>query len=511
MAYFLGIDIGTYESKGTLIDEKGNVIATLSQPHGLEMPQPGWYEHDAENVWWKDFCVLSSGLIKKTGIDASSIAGVGVSALNACCVPVDKSCRPLRKAILYGIDSRAQKELAFLNDYYGREKILAMKGTEMNSEDVIARMLWLKNNEPEIYEKAYKLCTSSTYVTAKLTGEFVVDQYLGKTCFFPIYDDDGNIRVDMVEPLLAVDKMARCADSTDVVGYVTKQAAIETGLAEGTPVITGTDDAAAEALSVGVLSPGDMMIMLGSSMYMICVVDKPFKDSRLWQSGYLRRRTNTVQGATNNAGTLTRWLRDNLYPEFVAEESATGINAYARMMEKGSAIAPGAEGLLVLPYFAGERTPINDPNACGVFFGLNLRHTRDHLYRACLEGIGYSIAQHFDILRENNVELKNVLAVGGGTKNSLWMQILADVTGHPFQTSAITIGASYGDALLAAIGTGAIESFDSLRDIIKEDRIYTPNPDQHIVYKEYQKLFNNLYPATRETMHALKTIAPSAL
>lgn len=509
MVYFLGIDIGTYESKGTLIDKKGNVIATLSQPHGLEMPHPGWYEHDAENVWWRDFCRLSSGLIEKTGIHASSIAGVGVSALNACCVPVDKSCRPLRKAILYGIDSRAQKELAFLNNYYGPEKILAMKGTEMNSEDVIARMLWLKNNEPEIYEKAFKLCTSSTYVTAKLTGEFVVDRYLAKTCFFPIYDDDGNIRVDMVEPLLAVDKMARCAHSTDIVGYVTKQAAIETGLAEGTPVITGTDDAAAEALSVGVLSPGDVMVMLGSSMYMICVVDTAFQDSRLWKCGYLRTYTNTVQGATNNAGTLTRWLRDNLYPEFVVQESTSGINAYARMMEKGSSISPGADGLLVLPYFAGERTPINDPNACGVIFGLNLRHTRDHLYRACLEGVGYSIAQHFDILRENNIMLKNIFVVGGGTKNSLWMQILSDITDYSFQTSSVTIGASYGDALLAAIGTGAIEGFDSLRNIIKRDRIYTPIPDNNIVYKEYLKLFNSLYPATRQIMHAIKSIAPS--
>jgi len=507
--YFLGIDIGTYESKGVLIDEAGTVAASAAVRHGMEMPRPGWYEHDAEAVWWGDFCKLSRSLLAQTGIDPSLIAGVGASTLGADCLPVDENCRPLRKAILYGIDNRAQKETEYLNDYFGREKIVEMKGSLMGSEDVFARMLWVKNHEPEVYARTHKLCTGSTYITAKLTGEYVVDSFLARTCFFPIYRDDGSIREEMIAPFFPKDKVASCRASTDVVGTVTAGAARETGLAEGTPVITGTDDAAAEALSTGVLSPGDVMIMLGSSMYLICVVDRPCGDARLWHSGYLRPNTETLQGATNNAGTLTRWMRDMLCQDMLKEEADGGENAYALMMRLADGVPPGSDGLIVLPYFAGERTPINDPNASGAIFGLNLSHTRGHIYRAILEGIGYSIAQHLDILRENGIPLRNILAVGGGTKNPLWMQIIADVTGEAVQTSAVTVGASYGDALLAAVGTGAIDGFEELEKVFRRDKIYQPDPTNHQLYQSYYKIFSGLYPATRDAMHALRGMVQS--
>lgn len=504
--YFLGIDIGTYESKGTLIDAQGRVICDLTVGHGLEMPQPGWYEHDAEAVWWGDFCKLSQGLIEKSGIGPEQIGGVGISTLSACCLPVDSECHPLRKAILYGIDSRAREEIDFLNDYYGREKIIAMKGSEIHSEDVIARMLWVKNKEPEIYANTYKFCNGSTYVVAKLTGEYVVDQYLGRTCYFPIYREDGSIREDMVSPFFDIDQMPRCTGSTEVVGHVTKQAAQACGLMPGTPVISGTDDAAAEALSAGVLDPGDVMFMLGSSMYMICVVDKPIAEPRLWHSGYLRPGTQTLQGGTNNAGTLTRWLRDQFCPDLLEQADQTGQNAYALMARLGEGIPAGSEGLIVLPYFAGERTPINDPQASGMILGLTLRHTRGHVYRALLEGIGYSIAQHIRILLDHEVPLHNIMAVGGGTHNELWMQILADISGQTFRTPAVKLGASYGDALLAAVGTGAIDGFEGLRPILKQDRAYVPDPAAHQVYQAYYEKFESLYPLVRQDMHQLRQL-----
>ena len=505
--YFLGIDIGTYESKGTIIDQNGTVIATLARRHGMEMPHPGWYEHDAELVWWGDFCALSNQLLAQSGLSPRQIAGVGVSTLGADCLPVDESCRPLRKAILYGIDSRAQEELEFLNSYYGEETILRMKGSLMNSEDVMARMLWVKNKEPEVYARTYKFCTGSTYLTAKLTGKFVVDEFLARTCFFPIYDEHGQIREDMIRPFFPKELMAECRPSTQVVGGITAKAAQATGLLEGTPVITGTDDAAAEALSTGVLQPGDVMIMLGSSMYLICLVDHPCQEPRLWHSGYLRPGMETLQGATNNAGTITRWMRDNLCPDLLDLEQKTGENAYAQMVRLADGISPGCDGLMVLPYFAGERTPLNDPNARGVIAGLTLQHTRGHIYRAMLEGIGYSITQHLDILKENGVPLRNVWVAGGGTKNPLWMQIIADISGQTLQTAAVTIGASYGDALLAAVGTGIIPGFDALDAIMRQDQIYVPAPPNHLLYQPYYQLFGQLYQNTIQTVHSLTQLA----
>lgn len=507
MAYFLGIDIGTYESKGCLIDAGGAVRASLAVPHGMEMPRPGWYEHDADQVWWGDFCRLSRGLIAQSGVPAREIAGVGVSSLSACCLPVDAQGRPLRRAILYGIDARAQEEIAFLNDYYGRDRVIAMKGSEIHSEDVIARMLWVRNKEPGVFARTHKFCNGSTYVIARLTGEYVIDQYLAKTCYFPIYRDDGSVREDMVSPFFDVAQMPRCAGSTEIVGRVTPEAALLSGLAAGTPVTAGTDDAAAEALSAGVLDPGDVMFMLGSSMYMICVIDRPVQEPRLWHSGYLRPGTLTLQGGTNNAGTLTRWMRDQLCPDLAAEAARTGRNAYQLMEALGRDVPPGAEGLMVLPYFAGERTPVNDALASGMMLGLTLRHTRGHIYRALLEAVGYSVAQHIRILEGLGVSLHNVMAVGGGTRNALWMQILADVSGQAFRTPAVTLGAAYGDALLAAVGAGAIPGFEGLRGMFRYDRTYQPEAHSHRLYQDYYRRFEALYPLVRADMHALRALA----
>ncbi len=503
MEYFMGIDIGTYESKGVVINGAGEVLATSTQKHGMETPQPGYYEHDAEQVWWHDFCAISKELLQKSGVAPGAIAAVGASTLGADCVPVDEACRPLRKAILYGIDARSRQELDGLNRYYGEEALLAMRGSLFGSEDAIGKLLWIKNHEPEIFAKTHKFCTGSTYITAKLTGRYVVDAFLAQTCFFPIYDEAGAFRRDMVGSFFREDQVAEVRQTTEIVGRVTLEAAEATGLAPGTPVTTGTDDAAAEALSSGVLSQGDMMVMLGSSMYLICLTDRPVKDRRMWSSGYVIPGMHSIQGATNNAGTLTRWLRDNLFADYGAAADAGGQNAFEAMMADGRRVPPGCDGLVALPYFAGERSPLDDPKAKGMFFGLGLHHTRAHLYRACLEATAYSLRQHLDILKEHDVLPKRLLAVGGGTKNPLWIQTMADVTGQAVAVPAVNIGASYGDALMAAIAVGRYKDFAALREVIKIGARYEPDADVHASYEPYYGVFQELYPANRELMHRL--------
>ena len=501
---FLGVDIGTYESKGVVIDGECRVVALHAERHGLENPRENYFEHDAEAVWWGDFCKITRALLAKSGLKNTDIAAVGASTLGADLVPVDERCVPLRKAILYGIDARADREIAALNAKYGLEKVLEFNGRPLCSNDVPPKILWLKNNEPEIWRRAHKLLTGSSFITAKLTGEYVIDRFLAYGAFTPLYDTrDGSVNMAYCEEFCRPDQLARVCDTTDVVGGVTAEAARETGLLEGTPVIAGADDSGAEAISTGILEAGDMMVQIGSSIYLIGLCDRIVKDTRIWSGGFIIPNTFSVQGGTNNAGTLTRWYRDNIFFDLVDAEGKGGPNAYTSMLGGIDAIPPGSEGLITLPYFAGERTPKNDPRAKGMLFGMTLRHTRRHMYRSALESVGYSLAEHFEIFRENHVDIRTIYAVGGGTKAPVWMQIISDILGIEIVTADVTVGASFGDAAMAAIGVGHFSGFPELRKHIRVARRYHPDVEKHLQYRPFVQLFRELYDANKAMMHRL--------
>lgn len=502
--YFLGVDIGTYESKGVIIDGECRVVAIHTQRHGLENPRENYFEHDAEKVWWGDFCKITHALLSKSGLSNRDIAAVGASTLGADLVPVDADCMPMRKAILYGIDARAEREIEALNREYGLERVLEFNGRPLCSNDVPPKILWLKNNEPEIWAGAHKLLTGSSFITAKLTGEYVIDRFLAYGAFTPLYDTrNGSINMEYCEKFCRPDQLARVCDTTELVGCVTEKAARETGLRVGTPVIAGADDSGAEAISTGILEKGDMMVQIGSSIYLIGLCDRIIRDTRIWSGGFIIPGTFSVQGGTNNAGTLTRWYRDNIFFDLEAQEKAGGANSYQAMLEGLDQIPPGSDGLITLPYFAGERTPKNDPAARGMLFGLTLRHTRRHMYRSALEAVGYSLAEHFSIFKENNVEIRTIYAVGGGTKAPVWMQIIADILGMEIVTADVTIGASFGDAVMAAVGVGHFKSFAEIRRYIHPGRRYQPDMNNHEKYKPYVEIFRELYQRNRDLMHRL--------
>jgi xylulokinase len=501
--YFMGIDIGTFESKGAIIDSDGNIIATHSCPHEMESPKPGYAEHDAEQTWWKDLYVISNAMIEESKINPDLIKGFGCSTIAPCCLPVDKDCNPLRKAILYGVDVRASEEINYLEDLYGADEIFNKCGTAVTSQSAAAKILWIKNNEPEVYAKAAKFVTGSTYLVAKLTDKYVIDNYTAAT-WVPIYDIP---KADWVDEGLEIfcrrDQLAECKWTDEIVGHITEKASKTTGLSVGTPVVTGTADASAEALSVGVMDPGDMMLMYGSSIFIIHVVDKFTTDKRLWAGPYMFEGTYAVAAGMSTSGTLTRWFRDNFSKDIVKQQEETGENAYAIMAESIKDINPGSEGLIVLPYFSGERTPLNDPKAKGMIFGLNLSHTREHVYNACLEGVGYGIAQHFDIFDEKEMGTKKVMAVGGGVKNKKWLQTVSDISGKDQNVAEISWGAAYGDALLAALGVGHYKDTLDVAKNIKLKITLKPDSNNTNIYKPYKDKYDRLYKVTKDIMHEL--------
>ena len=510
-AYFVGIDTGTNSSKGALIDEQGEILALHSTEHSMENPQPGYYEHDAERDWWGDFCTISRELLRKSGVDAKDVKAVGISALGADCVPVDEHCRPLRKAILYGIDARATDEMAELTALYGEEQILKWYGRPLCSSDVMPKILWIKRREPEVYARTHKFLTGSSYITAKLTGRYVVDRFLGLASFNPLYDPQTRKPVpEYCAPVCRPDQLAEILEAAEVAGTVTAEAAAETGLSEGTPVITGTDDSGAEAISCGVVESGKMMLQLGSSVYMILGTDSLIDDERLWREEFIVPGLCDISAGTNTAGSLTKWFRDELFPDALAAERAGGENAYQRMLEGVAEIPPGSEGLITLPYFAGERTPINDPDARGVLFGLTLQHTRAHLYRSALEAVGFSVNQQIRIMESHpEARIDRIIAVGGGAQNPLWMQIIADILGKEISTPQVTVGACYGDALMAALGVSfpGFENYAALTRYVRAGRTYAPDPRAHAVYEKHQAVYDALYDTTKDLAHTLCVLA----
>ena len=505
--YYLGVDIGTYESKGVLVDESFHPAAVYALPHALDNPQPNYFEMDAEAVWWADFCRIARGLMDKLGLLPEQIACVGTSVMGCDCLPVDRECRPLRKAILYGIDARAKPQIEGLYAALGEKRVLEMFGHAPDSDDVACKILWIKEKEPEIWERTYKFLTGSSYLTAKLTGRYTVDHYLAKSCFLPLYREDGSIDGEACALFCRPDQLAECALVTDIAGYVTEEAARASGLAAGTPVIVGTGDSTAESIAGGLVEPGNILLQFGSTMFYTYCVDRklPSCPTAHFPGSHIFTVPGTyaVAGGTNCCGILTRWVRDALYPSELAQEKSGGPNAYAVMAKQVAEIPAGSGGLIVLPYFYGERSPIDDPQAKGMMFGLTGGHTRAHINRAALEAVAYSTAQILKMLSAHAGKPETITVAGGGTKNPLWMQILADVIGMPVQVAQDWQTASYGDACMAAIGCGDLRNFGALKQVVPRSKTVQPKPENRAIYEKYQSVYETLYSRTVELMHLL--------
>jgi len=501
-SYLLGFDAGTYESKGTLCDLEGNVIATAFSPHLLKVPKPGFAEHDPLNDWWVDFKKIVKDLLEKSGVKASQIAGIGISAIMAAITPVDENCNPLRNAILYGIDSRAQKQVQDLKNEIGEDVMLEKCGVVVDNESFGPKIRWIHDNEPEVFAKAKHFTIASGFLTAKLTGKYFVDRY-SATAALPMYDANNFCwQEDLVPYVCRLDQLPQVGNTTDVMGTVTKEAALETGLAEGTPVIIGTTDAGAEAVSVGVVEPGDVMLMYGSTMFVVCLSSDINRSTGLTSAPYTINGNYCMTFGMATTGSLTRWIRDQFGRDLLAAEQAGGESAYAALAREASEIPAGSDGLIVLPYFLGERMPIKDPNAKGVIFGLNLRHTRGHIMKAAYEGMGYGLDQNLDLLRQAGVKLETVTSVGGGTKAPEWLQTISDVCGIRQTVPEVTIGASYGDAMLAGIGIGAMTVAD-IKKAVKAKYVTEPDMEKHAQYEPMKKHFAELYKRNADIMHEL--------
>ncbi|WP_426979349.1 FGGY-family carbohydrate kinase [Pseudarthrobacter sp. O4] len=484
----LGIDIGTSSSKGVLVDFGGTIHATAVRDHEVSRPAPGHVEMDAA-IWWQEFIDISREL---TATENVRVVGVGVSGMGPCVLVADEYARALRPAILYGIDARAVEQIANINRQFGEQSIVDRCGSALSTQAVGPKLAWLSDHEPGIASRARRLFMPSSWLAYQLTGEYILDHHSASQCT-PMYDTSAHEWYPpFADPLIQSIDLPRLVWPGDIVGHVNAVASDRTGIPKGVPVIGGTIDAWSEAVSVGAQRPGDLMLMYGTTMFLINTLQARATSSSLWGTVGVVPGTYNLAGGMATSGAITAWLR-----------KMVGSPDFSTLLSEADNSGPGAKGLLMLPYFAGERTPVADPNARGLVAGLTLDHTRGDLYRATLEATAFGVRHNVEALAGMGGVVRRTISVGGGTQGGLWTQIVSDVTGLEQQTPSVTIGASFGAAYLAADALGSV-AIDDWNPIVSVTR---PREESSARYGTLYGLYRELYESTASVTHRLVDLA----
>lgn len=435
--------------------------------------------------WWAE----AQQLMRELDVAQTPVAGVGVSGMGPCLVVCDEHDRPLRPAILYGIDTRAVKEIRALNDEFGEPSILARGGSALSTQAVGPKLRWLEVNEPNNFRRARRLFMPSSWLVRKLTDEYVLDHHSASQCN-PLYDLGAGEWYDpWASQIVGPIELPRLCWPSSVAGTVSRSAAESTGLKAGTPVIAGTIDAWAEAISGDAHNDRDCLLMYGSTMFLVVTSHERVIAPPFWGTAGALEGTFSLAGGMGAAGSITDWLR-----------GICGSPTVEQLIAEASRSGPGANGLLLLPYFEGERTPISDPDANGLLIGLSTRTQRGDLYRAALEAVGFGVRHNLEAMASSGAVVDRVVGVGGGTTDLLWAQIVSDITGREQELPKYRIGASYGVAFLVAHALEAqqISKWNPVASVV------VPSAKDSDLYDKRYALYRSLYGQSKTTMHALR-------
>jgi len=495
MNYFLGIDTSTTSSKALLIDERGEMVSVASSPHTLQTPKPLWSEQDPKE-WWQAVSASIHGALEKAGIGGEAISAIGLTGQMHGLVLLDEAGEVLRPAILWN-DGRTQAQCDDIHARVGKEKFIQVTGNIALTGFTAPKILWVKENEPEVYSRARHVLLPKDYIRYRLTGEYAMDKADGSgTVLFDLRARDWSEEV-----LAALDIpgkwMPPTLEGPEFTGKVTAEAAAATGLKSGTPVAAGGGDQAAQAVGVGAVKPGVVSLAVGTSG----VVFATTPTALIEPEGRLHAFCHAVPGMWHFMGVMLsaagslQWYRDTLAP---------GISFDDLLLEAES-VPAGSEGLQFLPYLSGERTPYADPLARGAWIGLTLRHARGHLTRAVLEGVSYGLKDSFTLIQNAGLgEILQIRASGGGVKSALWRQILASILEAELVTVNTTEGAAFGAALLAGVGAGSWKDVPTACDqIVKITNITSPDPDQVEAYRKAYPRYCQLYPSLKPSFEQM--------
>lgn len=507
MSYLLGIDIGTSGTKTCLFDDAGKTIASAVVEYPLYQPENGWAEQEPED-WWNAVCVTVKQVINKSGIKTDEIKGIGLSGQMHGAVLLDKDNNVLRRAIIW-CDQRSSAECDQITAIVGQKRLIEITANPALTGFTASKVMWVKNHEPHIYEKIYKILLPKDYIRFKLTGEFATE----------VSDASGMQYMDIpnrkwsseVLDKLEVRKewLGKLYESQEVSGEITEQAAGLTGLKKGTAVVGGGGDQAAGAVGNGIVREGVISSTIGTSGVVFAFSDKVTIDplGRVHTFCHAVPGTWHVMGVTQAAGLSLKWFRDN----FCIEEKRTAelmqVDPYYLMDQEAEKVLPGSNGLIYLPYLMGERTPHLDPNARGVFFGLSAKHEKSHMLRAIMEGVVFSLKDCLNIMEEMGIAAGEIRASGGGGRSRLWRQMQADVFGVDIFTINASEGPALGVALLAGVGTGIYKSVQEACDAtIEVSNKQKADMDSYRKYSEYHRVYRQLYKSLKQDFADLASL-----
>jgi xylulokinase len=498
MNHLLGIDFGTGGCKVTLIDTSGTVLESISAEYATVHPQIGWSEQNPED-WYAVLCRLIQELAKRPTWKSGKLGAMAIDSYTHGAVLLDEHNEVIRPTIIW-TDQRSVKECVFLKEHYSE---LIFKTTyQMPSPTwTLPQMLWLKNNEPETIRKTKKILFVKDYIRYRLTGQIAVDNI----------ESQGTLFWDMTrgrwsEELcnladIPMDTLPAIAKPTDLAGQITAQAAADTGLPEGLPVIMGTSDSAVEDYAAGAIRPGQCILKLATAGNVNVMTAEPHPHpATLTYSHVVPGMWYTVT-ATNAAAICQRWFRDHFCGDLVAKARDEKISVYELINTEAAKSPAGANGVFFHPYLMGERSPYWDADLRGSFVGLSMRHTRSDLSRALLEGVAYSLKDCYRTIEEMGLVTDEFILIGGGAKSALWSQIICDVFNTPVKCPA-TCDASFGSALLAGIGAGIfINEIDAVEKCLKWDRQMSPIHENNDVYTKGFQKYRNIHDALVTIYH----------
>ncbi len=487
----IGIDIGTSSTKGVLVDAtSGAVLASAQRAHTVSRPLPGHVEMNPM-TWEQEFMEIVVELEATSRCSLSQIEAVAVSGMGPCVVLADDDGTPVRDAILYGIDTRATEQIEVITTELSEDAIVASGGSRLSSQSVGPKIRWVYEREPEVAARATALFMPASFLIYRLTGSYVLDHSSASQCS-PLYViENSTWHSDWWMRLAPTITPPRLGWSGEVAGVITAEAAARTGLPVGVPVTFGAIDAWAEAVSVGSVGDGDLMLMYGTTMFLVATGPDIVRSPSMWTTVGVASGSWNLAGGLATSGAITDWLT-----ELCGTDHET-------LLSEAAASPPGAAGLLLLPYFAGERTPILDPKARGAILGLTLEHTRGDIYRAVLEATAFAVRHNIETMRAAGVDVRRAVAVGGGARGELWPQIVSDVTGMPQQIPAVTVGACLGDAVLAASALSSDADESSIARWNPITHHVTPDPVATAMYDQLFAHYLELYEATRHITHEL--------
>lgn len=495
----LGIDIGTSSCKAAVFKKNGEVAAAANAGYQVSYPKPGYAEQNPDD-WWKAVCKATKECMEKGSVNPSDIAGIGVDGLSWAAVAVDRHGNVLANTPLW-MDNRSAGICEKVNREIGEEEIFRVSGNPLTAQYTTGKVLWYQENRPEVYQETHKILQSNSFIVYRLTGQFSQDvcQSYGWHCFdmeHGVWDEGMRKAMGIPEEFLP--EISPCHA---VVGTVTKKAAEECGLTEGIPVVAGALDAACGTIGAGVLHNGETQEQGGQAGGISICIDTYKADPRLILSHYVIPGSWILQGGTTGGGGVMRWMEQEFgdYERMMA--SGLGKSSLVQFNEIAGRVAPGSDGVVFLPYMSGERTPIWDPDAKGVFYGLDFSKTKGHLVRAAMEGVAYSVRHNLEAAEAAGASVKVLRSMGGSANSLLWTQMKSDITGKPIQVPDSDTATTLGAAILAGVGVGLYRDFEEAVDkTVTVKRVHEPNQEVKAAYDKGYEIYLELYRNLRQTM-----------